>query len=472
MPLTLLQGNSRCRFPSVTIILRCLFLSAIAALVMSCNVQVFSYTSTVTEKESSDDYTPRVKSLKYQASGSCMDCHTRIYEQFAESMHSKSFENQIVKEVFRNILLPRTKNNNTLGEEVRACIACHSPPIFLGADRDFPSPKNGIQRIPGVECDICHTITGFKGEKPGNGNYISKPSAQKLGPFQYEDDHHRSSSELHTKSEFCAICHNRTNRYGLEIISTFSEWQESQFGQGEVVGCQDCHMNVQGLLTAAKPKYESGRAADGTLIDPKERSKLYSHRFPGAHSESQLVGAVTLAIQVDDSEVKAGKVMMVYVEINNSKSGHKLPTGSAELRLLYLDLTAEIGGKTVHIGATSLDRDMFDVAGKGKFDTEILGEDILPGSRVYRAICIDPQGRQTLFSFDAQKMVFDNRLEAGEIRKEFFMFQVPDEVGLEFTLVARLNYLRYPGSLADKLGISKAKYVELASVRKNVLAHF
>ncbi len=231
-------------------------------------------------------------------------------------------------------------------------------------------------------------------------------------------------------------------------------------------------MNVQGLLTGGKPIYESGRAADGSLIDPKERGKLYSHRFPGAHSESQLVGAIALDIQVDNSEANAGKVIMVYVEIDNSKSGHKLPTGSAELRLLYLDLTAEIEGNSFQIDASSVDEDMFDVAGKGKFDAEIIGDDILPGSRVYRAICIDPQGQQTLLSFDAEKIIYDNRLEAGEIRREFYTFKLPEEVGSEFSLTARLNYLRYPSSLADSLGIAKAKPIELAMVRKKIISSF
>ncbi|MCF8056030.1 MAG: hypothetical protein K9K37_05260 [Desulfocapsa sp.] len=421
----------------------------------------------IEKKAHPDGHAPIGGSSDYQTSTSCKNCHANIYEQYAESMHGRSFENPIVKAIFFDVLLPSTRNSNALFEEVSACIACHSPLTFVRSGGDISSLPDEGDYIPGVDCDLCHTISGYEGSTPEGGNFISRPSVKKLGPFKYKDDHHRSYSELHTKSEFCAICHNRKNRYGLEIISTFSEWKESSYAD-KGIECQDCHMNIQGFLTAGEPVYESGTAAQGTLITSKERKKLYTHRFPGAHSESQVVGAIQLDIEIDESAVEAGKEMVIYVEVDNSKSGHKLPTGSAELRLLYLELVAEVGGRNVHIAANSLDKKRFDVSGKGKFDSKFIGKEILPGSRVYRAICVDPEGEQALFSFDAQKIIFDNRLEASEVRQEFFTFQVPDDIGQPFTLSASLKYLRYPGSLAEELGIEEAKPITLATVRKEV----
>jgi hypothetical protein len=390
-----------------------------------------------------------------------------IYAQFKESMHAKSSENPLFRAEFFNILLPRTEDEDLSGE-VSGCIACHAPVTFMQTGgRIFPD-KTDNRELVGVECDLCHTISGYKGASPGGGNYVSRPRAQKFGPFQYKDDHHRAYSELQTRSEICAICHNRTNRYGLEIISTYSEWKKSLYAE-KGIECQDCHMNIQGFLTAGEAVYEDGEAAQGTLIRSKNRDRLYTHRFPGAHSEAQVNGAIQLDIQVDASTVKAGREIMVYVDVDNSRSGHKLPTGSAELRLLYLDLVAEIGGRTVPLSANSLNSEMFDVSGRGKFDATILGDDVPAGRRVYRAVCLDKQGRQTLFSFDAEKIIFDNRLRANEIRKEFFTFQVPEDVGSEFFLVARLNYLRYPGTFAKELGVPRVQPVELASARKKIV---
>jgi hypothetical protein len=157
------------------------------------------------------------------------------------------------------------------------------------------------------------------------------------------------------------------------------------------------------------------------------------------------------------------------VNVDNSRSGHKLPTGSAELRLLYLDLVAEINGKTIPLTTNSLDKGRNDIAGKGKFDAAVLGSDVPDGRRVYRAICVDENGQQTLYSFDAAKIAFDNRLQASEIRKEFFSFKVPHDVGAEFSLIAKLYYLRYPSNFAETLGVPQAKPVELASTHKKIV---
>lgn len=441
---------------------------AVVALILSCNAPVTNGSSATKKVAPPVDQAQRTTSGNYQSSSSCRNCHAHIFEQFSESMHSKAFSNPLFNAQVYNVLLPRVENGDDLAGELSGCVACHSPVTFVQTSGNISSLSDGNQNFSGVECDLCHTISGYKGSKPGNGNYLSKPSAQKLGPFEYKSDHHRTYSELQTKSEICAICHNRTNRYGLEIISTFSEWKRSKYAE-KGIECQDCHMNVQGFLTAGEPEYESGTAAQATLIRSKNRTKLYTHRFPGAHSESQVNGAIQLDIQVDESTVAAGKEIMVYVDVDNSRSGHKMPTGSAELRLLYLDFVAEVGGRIIPIAANSLDKEMYDISGKGKFDSAVLGNDIPAGRRVYRAICIDPEGQQTLFSFDAVKITFDNRLLANEIRKEFFTFQVPDDVGSEFSLVARLNYLRYPSSFAGELRVPEAKLIELASTRKEVV---
>ncbi len=459
--------KNRYHEPEWTGVFSLVFCWMVIALTLSCTDPAATGSSTTKQVSRPVETSQGGISTSYQDSSSCRNCHAHIYEQFKASMHAMSSENPLFRAEFFNILLPRAEGEDLSGE-MNGCIACHSPVTFMQTGGKIISEKGVNQEMSGVECDLCHTISGFKGSRPEGGNYISRPSAQKFGPFQYKSDHHRVYSKLQTKSEMCAICHNRTNRYGLEIISTYSEWRKSPYAE-KGIECQDCHMNVQGFLTAGEAMYEGGTAAQGTLIRSKNRDRLYTHRFPGAHSEAQVNGAIQLDIQVDGSTVAASSEIIIYVEVDNSRSDHKLPTGSAELRLLYLDLVAEVGGEIILLSTNSLDREKYDVSGKGKFDATVLGDDVPAGSRVYRAVCIDKQGQQTLFSFDAVKIVFDNRLQANEIRKEFFTFQVPDDVGSEFFLIARLKYLRYPGSFAEKLGVPKVEPVELASVRQEVV---
>ena len=74
--------------------------------------------------------------LKYSGALSCRRCHTRIYESFLESRHSKAL----------NTLL------KTRDEYDPACLPCHTTGFRAGGvrnSRDTPS-------FGGVQCEACH----------------------------------------------------------------------------------------------------------------------------------------------------------------------------------------------------------------------------------------------------------------------------------------------------------------------------
>ena len=405
---------------------------------------------------------------EYWPSSMCQGCHDRIYDQHQQSMHSKSFENPVFQAEYFNELLPNLKGPG-LVKEAKACIACHSPITYITAGNGYIVSKDRVYPgMSGVTCDFCHTIKGYKGEKPGNANYISAPGYQKLGPFKYKTDWHHVYSELQTKSEFCAICHNRVNHRGLEIISTFTEWKESPYAV-KGIQCQDCHMNVQGFLTGGMPVYESGKAAQMNVGHASYREKIYTHRFPGAHSRSQVAGAITLKIKIDSPVVSPGDEIMIDVIVDNSRTGHKMPSGSAELRLLVLELKSKIGDKVITVPARSnMKIEMYDVAGQGKFDALVLRKDVPEKSRLYRAVCVDENGVQTLFSYNASKIIFDNRLNASEVRKETYNFVVPGDANGTMEFRAYLRYLPYPGSFAGKIGVPESVMIEIASAEKTI----
>jgi hypothetical protein len=321
--------------------------------------------------------------------------------------------------------------------------------------------------MSGVTCDFCHTITGYRGDAPGDGNYISQPSKErKLGPFLHEYNWHHVYSALQTKSEFCGICHNDVNHHGLEVKSTYTEWKQSRYAD-DGIQCQDCHMNRIGFLVEGKPVYESGRAADPRMMWTRTpyRPILYSHRFPGAHSKTQIVGAgvITVAIETQRPTVSPGDDVTITVLVDNSRTGHKMPSGSKELRHLWLEVTAQHGDRVISIPAYSAGVGPYDVAGKGPYDREILEKDIPEGSRIYRAVFVDEAGKQTLSFYNATRVVFDNRLKASEVRRETYRFQVPRSAAGTVTLRASLNYLPYPSSFSRRFGQPRAERFEVTS---------
>jgi hypothetical protein len=410
---------------------------------------------------------------KYFTSFLCTSCHEKITDQHVDSFHARSFSDPLFTSQYFKELLPVVKEDPELYREAKKCIACHSPIDFVVLNGRIFSEDQFSPARSGVGCVACHTIAGYDGEAPGNGNYISKPYGERvLGPFAEKHGWHHVYSELHTKSEFCAICHNAVNRYGLEIKSTYTEWKNSPYALKNIQ-CQDCHMNAVGFLTEGKPVYEQGCAVNpsSSFVRAPERPRLYTHRFPGAHSKTQISGTGDIAVHIETGKtvVSPGEEITIYVFIDNSKTGHKMPSGSADLRLLWMQLNAVDGDKIIPIAAASAGAGPYDVAGKGPDDQQILGDDIPGGARIYRAIFVDKTNRQTLSSYNAVQIIFDNRLNASELRKETYFFKVPDNARGKITLRASLNYLPYPSSFSRRFGLSKPESWEITSSSKELL---
>ena len=189
-------------------------------------------------------------------------------------------------------------------------------------------------------------------------------------------------SAVHTSSLVCAPCHEYKNAGGFPVLTTYSEWQNSQYAK-EGKQCQSCHMV---------------RVA-GDLVDPKAAhstvSSINLHQMPGSHSLEQLTSAVKAQL----STVRDGDQLKVTVEVANQKAGHYLPTGSP-LRQLVLEVRADgYGG-------------------------EHLREE-----RVYVRQVADTHGtilqREHFAFMKGAKVISDTRLAPGEKRAETFQFAIP-----------------------------------------------
>jgi hypothetical protein len=388
----------------------------------------------------------------------CRGCHDQIVEQHLASSHEMSFTNPAFQAQYRKDLLPKVATDPQLYQDTSECIACHEPVAYATNGPKSVSLLGIDPKMNGVTCDICHSMTGYSGAKPQNGNYILEPSDRKLGPFKGQGDWHHIYSELQTKSEICAVCHEAVNRHGLRIKATFTEWQESSFAQ-QGVQCQDCHMSVDGFLTAGKPKFASGKAADMTIGSAPQRERLYTHQFPGAHSKTQIEGAIALGIEaIPPSEVQNHK-LAINVTVDNSRTGHSMPSGSADLRLLWMEVVVRIGDEPIGQPAVIADAESLDdssaysLAGRGRFDSILLGPEVPKGSRIYRALFANGAGQATLDSYTAVAKLFDNRLKAAEKRTESYQFIIPEGAKGGITIKATLKYLPYSSTFTARFGL-------------------
>jgi hypothetical protein len=199
-----------------------------------------------------------------------------------------------------------------------------------------------------------------------------------------------------------------------------------------------------------------------SLSHAPSRDKIYSHRFPGIHSGAAVEGAVGLRIGKKPARVPAGRPFVLTVIVDNGNTAHSLPTGSADLRLLWLEVTVKIGGRQIPVPADNRARGTWGAVGENSDDALLLGGDVPVGSRLYRAVFFDRRDHQTLASFDATSIAFDNRLLAGERRPEAYTIEVPRDATGTLEVEARLRYRAFPTSLAKDLDVTPPGIVEVA----------
>lgn len=409
----------------------------------------------------------------YEPSVQCRGCHADQYQQYEGSMHAKAFSNPLFNAQYFNDVVPRAQRDPELIPDARKCIACHAPTVFMNYTGLVATPAQANRFETGVTCDFCHTLAGYA----DNGDYLQNPSGKKQGPFEATagTTFHSEYSGFLQLGDYCGRCHNATNHAGLEVKSTYYEWRESSYGR-RGFACQECHMNKDGFLRSGTAEFERGQAAyiniGHTSKKQKEHNKLYNHAFPGAHSPSQLEDALLLEFKVGSRIADAEGRFPFTLLVNNERSGHKMPSGSSDLRFMWLVVTATADGG-VKIPVQPLARptgsvDDYSIAGAAADDAVILQDDVPAGSRLYRTVLVNAAGRQSLFQYDAVKNVFDNRLESEEVRQEGYYLKLPARFAGKVMLEARLYYRAAPSSFAKRIQVTDVSPVLVATQKKQI----
>jgi hypothetical protein len=287
-----------------------------------------------------------------------------------------------------------------------------------------------------VQCEVCHNISQSRGI--GNGAYVLTPKLYgrplKFGPFSdaVSPYHDTAYSKLHTQSEFCGQCHDVTHPFNrLPIERTYTEWRDSSYA-GMGVQCQDCHM-----------KPVRGRATPFS----KERERIYTHNFVGGNVlVTRLLGSETHARMSEDmlrsaarielfppAALAAGQANKVRVRVTNVGAGHKLPTGFPEGREMWLDFKAvdESGAILYRLGSVK------------DGHTE-------PGTESFKVVLGDKNGNVVdLDVLDADRILYDTRLEPKGYRDVEYTFDLPADVAGRVRLVADLNYWSFSQAFLD-----------------------
>ncbi|MBI5117239.1 hypothetical protein HZA56_12260 [Candidatus Poribacteria bacterium] len=243
----------------------------------------------------------------FASSGVCKECHADIHSFWKNSMHAFSYSDPIFKTAYEKAM--------KISQEAKAlCLQCHAPATQLNRDYEM---QYEVTR-EGVTCDFCHVVIAVT-RASENFAYKFNLDRTRVGPLRNADSpiHASAYSELHTKSEICAGCHEYTNPAGVRLLETYSEWKQSPYA-AEGVQCQGCHMPI----------------GEGYVVRPGVRQSpkgINLHNLQGGHS----IDKVKMAAKVRISDIqKFHEGARITVEVTNTGSGHRIPTGTPSRELL------------------------------------------------------------------------------------------------------------------------------------------
>jgi hypothetical protein len=267
------------------------------------------------------------EALPYGAdNASCASCHVAQGEDFARSAHDQSAQSPVF-----NSLLPHV--DAAWGSLARArCESCHAP-VHL-------PPSEQHDAHGGIQCVSCHAAIGNRGT--GDGRLVLDLNAPLDGPFgDGQSPAHASQSRgFVSDAQLCLTCHEVTGPQ-LFVESSAAEYAQA-VERVNAPQCIDCHM----------PSLEPGSIALGSdRVRPRR-----SHTFVGptppervdadslaAHGESlrSLFGHDRVLLELE----REGDALVV--SLTNARLGHDLPTGSAFLRTLRVDVHFDLDAESV-----------------------------------------------------------------------------------------------------------------------------
>jgi len=389
----------------------------------------------------------------------CAECHVDIARQHQQAMMSRSYTHHWDEIEYFELALPHALKVEKVAGIKAGCIGCHAPIAFLAGDIPPKRPAEGTRANEGVSCDLCHSIVGFEGDVPFNFNFIVEPGEAKQGtrPGVESPGHEIAVNPFLGTAEFCGTCHNEKDPWGLWVKATHLEWQDSPQAKAGI-HCQDCHM----------PPAAGNSAPDTGGTDHPD---VRQHLFHGAHDSGKLAGAVEVRIHPSQLEVKPGGRLVLTATVVNAKAGHMIPSGSAEERVVWLDVVAtDAAGTSYHLAvdpkgfdgeeltiasAEALAyQDIGDIQGLEGFKGLSRDGNVPDGDRIFRLPYLDPEGRMTVAQWNTAAFGPDYRLAPLKAVNETFTWTLPESLAAgEVEVTATVWYSRVVSSVADFLKI-------------------
>ncbi|MDQ6785371.1 MAG: tetratricopeptide repeat protein [Acidobacteriota bacterium] len=406
----------------------------------------------------------------------CAKCHTDMHPQWRESAHANAFREPFYQKNVKDLIHQRDI------AFTRHCESCHNPAaLFSGALTNKPQFKDRPFDNEGVSCIACHSIESVNGR--GIGGYtmgqpamLQKPDGTKIVEATDQEiisnveDHKRAMMrDVLKKPEFCAACHksqvpHELNDYkflrafavGDELqMSSFSKESPHPFYVRNKETCNSCHMIDEptqkfdvsakdGMIrshrwaaanTAIPAVYgykDQLSAVEKNLKDDKMGVDIFAlHRQKADSKKEKLIAPVNR----DNFKIEEGDTITADVVVTNKNIGHSFPPELRDFYEAYVEFSVSDANDKV------LYKSGF-IKPNGYLDDN---------SHSYKTWLVKENGDLNDLHFIWKTRVVAQNLQIPSGRSDLarYKFTIPDNVGSQIKLTAKLQYRRFTRVFSD-----------------------
>ena len=326
----------------------------------------------------------------FPSSEKCKRCHLRVFEEWEASAQSRS----IVTAPFR-VSLDRFLAS-TDEKDQGMCFRCHAPHILEYGEllpRFIKEVQSKDPQIDGVGCPQCHLIqdVDMKSHPPMPKFQLGTTIFGGYDKAVSNLAHQSQKLDLYRESRFCVTCHDslpETSQTAKGMPGWLGPWEKTK-AESSGKPCQSCHMPEA-----------IGESANGEKV-----RKIANHSFPGRFGKVRAE-----AVTIDFTTAVKGDTSQVQVSIN-SLVPHNLPLPHPGWSRVVVDLS--IFGKNL--------------------------KKVYNEQRFYERVFGNEAGKDTVFDFEAKKVLKDTLLKPEEARIESFTFPTPKDAP-SMDVVVTLTY--------------------------------
>lgn len=337
----------------------------------------------------------------------CAGCHPAQFSEWSGSMHAYAADDPVF------VAMNARGQRETAGALGDFCVKCHAPQAVRdGLTTDGLNLAALPAAAKGVNCFFCHSAQSIDGAH--NNPLVLATDGRMFGPISNPASGapHRSAysplfDDTRTESaKACGSCHDIVNGHDVPLERTFAEWNETLFAiPPHGLTCAACHMSgrdgpASTVSTTTRRLHDHGFPAVDVGLTP----------FPGADptaeardAQAMLDSTLQATICLDDVARK------IIVALDNVGAGHSFPSGAAQDRRAWVDVTAALGDHVLYRSgllpgettATAAEPDLWlfrdCIYGEGGAEVKMFWEaqshldNLIPG-----AVAIDARDPETL----------------------------------------------------------------------------